>query len=452
MATIAAFIRTRGTGKDACANLRFRLRDGRRKQLFYKSDILLYAGWWDNKKEQVKAKAPYSDEEKIRINTKVLELKNLILQTWVALEGREDIDSSEFSLLIERHLHPERYKDEEKTVYSAFDNYMAEVQPTESYCKSVRLIKSCLHRFEIYTSIETGKEYKITYDNFTDVELRHFASFLQVEHTLFDTKGNPYPKYKVIYKETLKGRKLRKPKARGKNTISKMLKIFRSVWNWCLKHHLTANNPFSLFNMPSQTYGTPYYITLKERDLIANYDLSAFPKLAVQRDIFVFQCLIGCRVCDLYSLTPANVIGGTIQYIAHKTVREKPLTIVVPLNNRAKEILSRYYDGIRTDGKLLPFIKEQKYNMRIKEILRKCRITRSVTIYNSTIGREEIKPICDIASSHMARRTFVGNLYKKVGNIDLVANLSGHSSTSSAFYRYRNIDLETKQRLVEMLE
>ena len=112
----------------------------------------------------------------------------------------------------------------------------------------------------------------------------------------------------------------------------------------------------------------------------------------------------------------------------------------------------RYWDGKRQKGKLLPFIKEQKYNVKIKEIFRKCGVTRNVTVYNSTTGTEEIKPICDIASSHLARRTFVGNLYKKVGNMDLVASLSGHSSNSSAFYRYRDIDLETKKELVEKIE
>jgi hypothetical protein len=90
--------------------------------------------------------------------------------------------------------------------------------------------------------------------------------------------------------------------------------------------------------------------------------------------------------------------------------------------------------------------------VRIKQIFKQCGITRNVTIYNSTTGKEEIKPICDIASSHLARRTFVGNLYKKVGNVDLVASLSGHTANSSAFFRYRDIDLETKQDLVDKID
>lgn len=54
------------------------------------------------------------------------------------------------------------------------------------------------------------------------------------------------------------------------------------------------------------------------------------PDLAVQRDIFVFQCLIGCRVGDLYKMTKANVINGGIEYIPRKTKDGRPVTVRVP--------------------------------------------------------------------------------------------------------------------------
>ena len=45
-----------------------------------------------------------------------------------------------------------------------------------------------------------------------------------------------------------------------------------------------------------------------------------------------------------------------------------------------------------------------------------------------------------IARSHMARRTFIGNIYIKVKDPNLVASLTGHSEGSKAFSRYRDID------------
>ena len=101
---------------------------------------------------------------------------------------------------------------------------------------------------------------------------------------------------------------------------------------------------------------------------------------------------------------------------------------------------------------LLPFITSQRYNDAIKEIFTKCGITRIVTILNPTTGEEIKRPINEIASSHLARRTFVGNLYKKVKDPNLIGELSGHKEGSKAFARYRTIDKEMKQDLVKMIE
>lgn len=122
----------------------------------------------------------------------------------------------------------------------------------------------------------------------------------------------------------------------------------------------------------------------------------------------------------------------------------------VPLNRRAKDILERY-SGIERKGMLLPFISAQKYNDAIKKIFTQCGINRIVTVLNPTTGIEEKRHINEIASSHLARRTFIGNIYKQVKDPNLVWALSGHKEGSKAFTRYRDIDEEMKQDLVNIL-
>ena len=112
-------------------------------------------------------------------------------------------------------------------------------------------------------------------------------------------------------------------------------------------------------------------------------------------------------------MTKLNVVNEAIEYIPKKTKEGNPVTVRVPLNDKAKEILERYKDH---EGKLLPFISEQKYN------------------------------------SHLARRTFIGNIYKKVKDPNLVSALSGHKEGSKAFRRYRDIDEEMKKDLVKLLD
>lgn len=59
--------------------------------------------------------------------------------------------------------------------------------------------------------------------------------------------------------------------------------------------------------------------------------------------------------------------------------------------------------------------------------------------------------LCYIASLHIARRTFIGNLYKKVKDPNIIASMSGHIEGSKAFARYRQIDDEIKQSVIELI-
>ena len=89
------------------------------------------------------------------------------------------------------------------------------------------------------------------------------------------------------------------------------------------------------------------------------------------------------------------------------------------MNNKAKEILERYKDH---EGKLLPFISEQKYNEAIKKIFKLSGVDRIVTILDPLTRDEVKKPLYEVASSHLARRTFIGNIYKKVKDPNLVSH------------------------------
>lgn len=112
-------------------------------------------------------------------------------------------------------------------------------------------------------------------------------------------------------------------------------------------------------------------------------------------------------------MTPESIIDGAVEYMPNKTKGELPEIIRVPLNKHALALVEKY-KGIDKKGRLFPFISTQKYNDAIKSIFTDCEIKRIVTVVNPKTGEEERRPINEIASSDMARRTFVGNLYKKV--------------------------------------
>ena len=357
---------------------------------------------------------------------------------------------------IDRFHHPKRErkpKEVEEKLQKKFIELVEEF-PTKRGLSEWRhrrygVLSRSLHRFELYRKVKRQLPAKLDFEMFTTDILEDYERFLRNEPEIFDKYPRIFEQYPA---GTRKARKSRRPFPKGDNTIINIFACLRTFFHWAIEEGLTTNNPFVKYKgKTTEHYGTPYYITLEERDRIADFDLSANKSLAVQRDIFIFHCCIGCRISDLMRLTPANIINDAVEYIASKTKGERPNVIRVPLTQRAKDILERY-KGEDSEGRILPFISSQKYNVAIKKIFKECGITRIVTILNPTTGEEEQRPINEIASSHLARRTFVGNLYKKVKDPNLVGALSGHKEGSRAFSRYRDIDDDMKKELIGLME
>lgn len=302
-----------------------------------------------------------------------------------------------------------------ETIYTLFDTFLKERKLSKNRYDHYMVLKRCLERFEMHTK-----------QPFTfELDLYSFENYLSIEHTLFE-----------------------KQKQRGSNTIIGLMSKLRSFFLWAVTNEHTTKNPFNKFKLDEAKYGTPFFLTIAERNHLYNFDLSKRKELAAQRDIFIFQCLVGCRVADLMRFTAANVIDGFIEYVAGKTSDENPLTIRVPLTETAKEIVKKYAGG----EMLLPFISEVNYNLAIKEMFTIAELTRSVTVLNTITRKDEQTALNKVASSHIARRTFVGNLYSKVQDPNIVGSLSGHVEGSRAFARYRKIDDKIKTDIINLIQ
>ena len=440
-----AFIRKTASKNDtnSVATIYFRLRDGK-KDIKAASELTISPNHWSSEKQGYKDRvALVSEEKKQALNNEVQNILNLINQNYTP-----ESDSKWLSTLIDKYHHPNRYKTKEEIeaenkpmLLELFSEFLVKHKLSEVRKKNFRVIQRTLARYELYVrATKKGqKDFILDVDTVTPETLRDMWDFFENEYQYYEL-------YPSIY-ETIPEK--RTPQPRGKNTLIDCFSRIRTFFLWCFDNKLTANRPFDKFPIEECKYGTPIYINLEERDRIFNADLSATPQLEIQRDIFIFQTLIGCRVSDLYRMTRLNIVNGAVEYIQKKTKEGNPVTVRVPLNDKAKEILERYKDH---EGKLLPFISEQKYNEAIKKIFKLSGVDRIVTILDPLTRDEVKKPLYEVASSHLARRTFIGNIYKKVKDPNLVSALSGHKEGSKAFRRYRDIDEEMKKDLVKLLD
>ncbi len=454
MAKVIAYIRC--TKKATKANIRFRMTDGKKLDITHTSEITIIPQHFDAKAQQYNSRSDILEQIKYEFNQNISDRKKLLMDIYEQSDLEEHKDSKWFNnkvkecLLTEKTI-PKTHKKTtiklkptpaikieitEQSVIEAFAEFIDKHRISEVRKKNVRVIYRCLQRYELYKCYNQ-RFVPLSFSVISTDILRKIEYFFKNEHIL----AADYPKLYKKVPET------RLPKARGDNTISDMMTKLRTFFIWCVKNGKTTNNPFLNYQIKGCVYGSPIYISLDELKQLYETDLSARPALAVQRDIFVFHSLVGCRVSDLNKLTPDNVIGDAIEYIPNKVKTIRATTLSVPLNNISNEIIDRYKGGL----KLLPFISEQKYNKAIKEVFFIGNLTRKVSIINPLTREVEQVSINLTASSHMARRNFISSLYSLVQDTTIIGSMSGHSPNSRAFLRYRNVEKEIKQNLMDKL-
>lgn len=455
MAQVHLYLSTKINKTSGESEVLIRFRNKRKVSRRAHSHIWIKKVYFDDSSENIVIRARIlTDEIKETFikKEKLEKLKNHIIVKANEMLSAET-DNDWLQKTVDAFMFPDKFKQDadivKVTFFQAFDRFIESRKLSISRYKHYKVLERILKRWEMLRG-QTLDLYSLKTE-----DIEEFREFARNEHKFFkkDKSGRrkPTPKYAKIYAFLPESRY---PVERGDNAINSFMKMFRAFYNWCTRQGITENDPFRKFTVGSQVYGSPVYITAEEREQIYHADLSQDKRLETQRDIFIFQCFIGCRISDLYSLTKKNLItdnrGTYVEYVPIKTKDENPNVVKVYLTEEAKAIVDKYKDYDET--KLFPLIAQQNYNYAIKDVFHKVGIERMVTVRNPLTGENEQKCIADVASSHMARKTFIGNLYKQVKDPNLVGKLSGHKEGSHAFARYRNIDDDLVKEMSNLME
>ena len=123
----------------------------------------------------------------------------------------------------------------------------------------------------------------------------------------------------------------------------------------------------------------------------------------------------------------------------------------VPLSKSTLSLIEKYH-GVDRKGRLFPVSSMSKYNEDLKTIFTKAGLTRMVYVLDCKTNTEVLKPLNEVVSSHLARRTFVSTTFQACKNQVVVATMSGHSKNSKSFDRYRVITDDTLLESIEAIE
>lgn len=325
------------------------------------------------------------------------------------------------SVIDEFHSIPQK-KEEVSARIRMADLIMECAQSKDLVARTVdqyRVLATAIERYEATTR-------PLYADTFTDKDVDGFVHFFSVE------------------------KKANRDIVRSRNTIAAKLKKLSAVCHYAVGKGYMTESPFGggKYKIQGEVYGDPVYLTIAERNHL--YEFQGLPaNLAVQRDIFIFQCHIGCRVSDLIELTTENVTDdGFLQYIQHKLRKSKPVVVRVPLSDTALEIIARY-KGKSSDARLLPFIHPNSYNVAIHEIFRLAGIDRTVLVQDPKTLKTVPRQMWEVASSHLARRTFMANVFKATKSERITSAFTGHTNGSRAFCRYTSVDDDMKLEVLQ---
>ncbi len=417
------------TSKKERAKFRVRFSNGKAFDFKIKTEIEIETRYWNTEKQKFRNTTPlevlnYVQEEQKKV-------REILNHTYV--NNRYGLTRQECADAL-RKLYG-RKDHSELSFFEIFSRFMETHQMSYNLYRHFAVLKKCLKKWEE----DTGKPINI--------------------HTI-DKNGILDFKYFIAHeKRMVKGRET----TRGLNTVICMMNRLKMFFVWANgknqksihrgnNFQYTSNNPFAGIGGEKDQYRTePVILTKAELDTLKHVKLNA--RLSVQRDVFLFQCFTGCRVGDMLQLKKEDVVNGSLSYIPNKTLKNNtdiPTEVSVPLTRTALEILERYA-GTASE-KLLPFISAQKYNEAIKEIFTEAGLTRNISMQDPHTWQKITKPLNEIASSHLARRTFCGLLFETGQDISVICSMSGHAKNSRSFARYHAISENRKRSALSSFE
>lgn len=208
-----------------------------------------------------------------------------------------------------------------------------------------------------------------------------------------------------------------------KNSISAILKKFKSILNFAFRDGISAWNGAGL---KTPTEKTPkIYLTLAEIKTMKDSKMTFGQKQVM--DVFIVQCFTGFRYDTLIKFlrSPLAYVKehegeSYIDIISDKTNEQS----VVPLGSTVIEVIKKYNGG-------MPTYSEEYINRTIKNIAKNSGIVGMIPTRITRGGQmiEELVPKYSQISTHTARRTFVSLLKqeKDVQDKEIMA-MTGHKS------------------------
>ncbi len=448
MERITLCIRTRKTS--GTIRLRFRLIDGRKVQLYHKSQIM--ADLDDLKKfgrdGSLRSRVRKFNEQLLS------DISNELCAMHKAYRMmKKDCKESQF--------HSKTFEEKVNAILYHTQDAVAAKETETLYSRFVRFVNSQKQHGIV------GSSRIVTYRTVADKLFRYLTIFNKLQYVPADFNTEDIlefrgfiinecqyvGEYPELYRN-LDGRSL-PTKPLNQNSATLKLRALSAFFNELENCDEIQKSPFRRLSKTRrqeslrEQYDEPFALSAEEFMTVMNTNVPE--DLREVKEVFLLHCSLGCRIGDFMRLDMGNVAVTEdgipyLHYIARKTAKtatgrkEKTTPIMLFAIDiiRRRKFRFDVFSRCEAKGRII-------YNEKIKQLLRHCKINRPISRYNEATQKMEGIPLYQLATSKLCRKTHI-DIASKI-QINMYAT-GLHEVGSAAVEHYSKLQIPDLFRLL----
>jgi len=222
------------------------------------------------------------------------------------------------------------------------------------------------------------------------------------------------------------------------NTYGRAIKFIKTVLRYATDRGYNSKLDFQTAFIGKSEESDSIYLTESELEAIYKKDFSDNLRLDRVRDLFLIGCWTGLRFSDFTTIKKEDINGDRIRLKTQKTKH----IVTIPIHPTVRAILEKY------NYELPPAISNQKFNQYIREVAKAANINSPFTKF-MTKGGKSISTTMkkyEAVSTHVGRRSFATNAYKRKIEPLLIMAITGHK-TETEFLKYIKVTDEEKTEM-----
>lgn len=328
--------------------------------------------------------------------------------------------------------------------WKSYDEFLTDKsRHHRGYTKTLITLKNTLQKFEQETKVKVSFDY-VNFGRF-ESDFKNYCLDIKLPQKKGNKIGNVGLSNNYVNK-ILSNLKIFLSWCKSERIINdfKKFKVLKIVRNDVLVY-LNTNEVKKMFDFKDFDYPNVYDDVIQIVDYDKDGNKLFWNNLELVKDIFTFQCSVGCRWGDIPKMSVGmfTIEKGFFVWTMDKTKD----SVIVPENPISLGIFKKYSKGKSLNQKLFPKYSQTKFNKNIKKVGKVIGFKRFVKreiMVGSDLRKGTEKDVFtyELLSSHSGRRSFIKNLID-LGTMDnwSIMKLSGHK-TMNSFQKYVSVNKE----------